>query len=116
GDAWHDERNPIVRIFGGQRLDLWSLHPIKRSQPPAVKNKRWPRTPIDNFILTRLEAVHVQPSPETEPRVLARRLYFDLTGLPPPPEEMAAFLADRRPGAYERLVDRLLDCPRYGEH
>jgi hypothetical protein len=116
GDAWHDARNPIVRIFGGQRLDLWSLQPIKRFEPPAVRNKRWPRTPIDNFILARLESAHVQPSPEAEPRVLARRLYFDLTGLPPTPEEMDRFLADRRPGAYERLVDRLLDSPRYGEH
>jgi len=118
GDAWHDPRNPISRVFGGQRLDLWSLQPIKRTDPPAVKNKRWARTPIDRFILTRLESSprRFSPQPEADRRILARRLYFDLTGLPPTPEQAQHFVADKRPDAYERLVETLLDSPRYGEH
>jgi mono/diheme cytochrome c family protein len=116
GDAWHDPGNPIVRLFGGQRLDLWSLQPIRRVEPPAVRNQRWTRTPLDRFALARVEAAGGQPVAEAPRRPLARRLYFDLTGLPPSPEEMQAFLADTRPGAYERLVDQLLASPRYGEH
>ncbi|MBK8000843.1 MAG: DUF1549 domain-containing protein [Verrucomicrobia bacterium] len=116
GDAWSDKRNPIVRIFGGQRLDLWSLKPVKMVQPPEVKNKRWARTPLDRFTLARFEASGTTPPREADQRTLARRLYFDLTGLPPTPEQMERFLADRRADAYERLVDELLASPRYGEH
>jgi mono/diheme cytochrome c family protein len=116
GDAWHDPHNPIVRLFGGQRLGLWSLQPVKRVEPPAVRNRRWPRNPIDRFILARLEAAALAPSVEADRRALARRLYFDLIGLPPTPEQMERFLADRRADAYERLVDELLESPRYGEH
>ena len=94
----------------------WSL--IKPETPPlpAVKNKRWPKDPIDRFILARLEKEKLKPSPETDKATLVRRVTFDLTGLPPTPAEVDAFLADRKPGAYERLVDRLLASPRYGEH
>ena len=116
GDAWSDKRNPIVRIFGGQRLDLWSLQPVKHAEPPAVKNKRWARTSIDRFILARLEASGVPPAREADKRTLARRLYFDLTGLPPTPAQMERFLGDRRSDAYERLVEELLASPRHGEH
>jgi hypothetical protein len=116
GDAWHDPRNPIVRLFGGERLDLWSLKPIQRSQPPVVQNSDWVRNPIDSCIAARLEAEGLDPAPEADRRILARRAAFDLTGLPPTPEEMEQFLADRRPEAYERFVDKLLDSPRSGEH
>lgn len=116
GNAWIDSRNPIVRIFGGQRLDLWSLQPVQRPEPPRVRRKDWPRTPIDRFVLARLESSGLEPSPTADRRALARRLYFDLTGLPPTPEEMRRFLDDRAPDAYEQLVDRLLKSPRYGEH
>ena len=116
GDAWSDPRNPIARIFGGQRLDLWSLKPIDRSQPPAVRARAWARNPIDQFVLSRLESAGVNPSPEADKRTLIRRLSYDLTGLPPAPDEVRAFLADSSPRAYERLVDRLLASPRYGEH
>ena len=116
GDAWSDKRNPIVRIFGGQRLDLWSLKPVKRTEPPKVRRKDWARTPIDQFILARLEKEQLEPSPAADRRTLARRVYFDLTGLPPAPEEMREFLADKSSNAYEKLVDRLLKSPRYGEH
>ncbi len=116
GDAWSDKRNPIVRIFGGQRLDLWSLKPVKRVEPPRVQNEKSIRNPIDNFIVAKLEEKRLKPSPEADKRTLARRLYFDLIGLPPSPEEMSAFVNDRRRDAYERLVDKLLASPRYGEH
>ncbi len=116
GDAWSDKRNPIVRIFGGQRLDLWSLKPVRHVQPPTVKNKRWARKTLDRFTLAKLETAGTPPPREADKRTLARRLYFDLTGLPPTPEQMERFLADRRPDAFERLVEELLASPRHGEH
>lgn len=116
GDAWHDPRNPIVQIFGGERLDLWSLRPVSRPDLPTVHNDAWIRNPIDQFILARLNSAALQPSPEADRRALARRLFFDLTGLPPTPTEMEQFLTDPDGDAYERLVDRLLASPRYGEH
>src|SRR5439155_17750344 len=80
-----------------------------------VKNSAWCSEPIDAFILARLEAADLSPSPSAEKRTLIRRLTFDLTGLPSTPDEVGAFLADEAPDAYERLVDRLLASPRYGE-
>jgi hypothetical protein len=115
GDAWSDPRNPIVRIFGGKRLDLWSLKKISRPAAPAVKDEAWIRTPVDRFILAALEKAKLRPSAEADRRTLIRRVTFDLTGLPPTPEEVKAFVQDPAPGAYERLVDRLLASPRYGE-
>ena len=82
---------------------------------PAVKNAQWPRGPIDRFVLARLEAEGLGASPEADKETLIRRVTLDLTGLPPTPEEVDAFLADPSPDAYERLVDRLLASPRYGE-
>ncbi len=116
GDAWSDPRNPIVKIFGGQRLDLWSLKPAQRAELPEVRNTSWVRSPIDQFVLARMESEALAPLPEASRRALGRRVYFDLTGLPPAPGEMDEFLADARPDAYERLVDRLLASSRYGEH
>ena len=159
GDAWHDPRNPIVKIFGGQRLDLWSLKPVQRVEPPKAVISRsvisksvqikgaatrsvslntdslntdslitdslitdslitdhFLRNPIDNFIVAKLQAAKLQPSPEADKRTLARRVSYDLTGLPPTPEEVNEFLNDKRRDAYERFVDKLLASPRYGEH
>jgi hypothetical protein len=116
GDAWTDPRNPITRIFGGQRLDLWSLKPIRRPVSPSVQKVTWPKNTIDYFVLAKLESSGLKPSPEADRRTLARRLYFDLTGLPPTPEQVQEFLQDSTPRAYERLVDKLLESPRYGEH
>lgn len=93
----------------------WAFQPVKDPAPPAVKATRFVRTPVDNFILARLEAGRLQPSPEADKRTLIRRATFDLTGLPPTPEEVAAFEADKSPNAYEKVVDRLLASPRYGE-
>ena len=94
--------------------DWWSLKPVRRPAVPEVGREDWPRSPIDRFVLRKLEAEGLRPAPEADPRVLIRRLRFDLTGLPPTPEEVDAFLADREPGAYERLVDRLLASPDHG--
>ena len=109
GDAWHDPRNPIVKIFRGQRLDLWSLQPIKRpSLPPIREPQSAFRNAIDAF---------APPTHDVgDRRLLLRRLHFDLTGLPPTPDDVAAFLVDQRPDAYERLADRLLTSPHFGEH
>jgi hypothetical protein len=116
GDAWHDQRNPIVQIFKGERLDLWSLRPIAQVQPPQGDHSAPIVNPIDQFLLARLATVGRLYSPEADRRTLARRLSFDLTGLPPSPEQIDRFLADERPDGYERLVDELLASPGYGEH
>ncbi len=93
----------------------WAYVPPSSPVPPAVTDARWVRNPIDAFILSRLEREHLAPEPEADPATLARRLALDLTGLPPGPAELDAFLADRSPGAYAALVDRLLASPRFGE-
>ena len=85
----------------------WSFQPIVRVAPPEVKNIHWVRNPIDRFILARLEKEGLKPSPEADRVTLIRRLSLDLLGLPPTPSEVDAFVNDKRPDAYERLVDRL---------
>ncbi|MDR3618476.1 MAG: PSD1 and planctomycete cytochrome C domain-containing protein [Paludisphaera borealis] len=99
----------------------WAFEPPVQAAPPApdAANKGWARTPIDRFLLARIEAEGLKPSREAEPATLLRRAYLDLTGLPPTPADSDAFLADAAKGldaAYEKAVDRLLDSPRYGEH
>jgi hypothetical protein len=94
----------------------WSHRPVVRPPVPAVKDRGWVRNPIDAFLLARLEAERLRPAPGADRVTLIRRLTYDLTGLPPIPEDVDAFLADAAPGAYERLVDRLLASPQYGEH
>ena len=93
----------------------WSFQKIQRPAVPAVHNREWPRNPIDNFVLARLESEGIPPSPAAGKLTLLRRLSLDLTGLSPTPDEERAFLADQRPDAYEHQVDRLLDSPQYGE-
>jgi hypothetical protein len=94
--------------------DFWSFRPLKRPTVPAVKDTR-ARNPIDRFLIARQEPQGLRFAPQAERRTLIRRLAFDLAGLPPAPAEVDAFLADRAPGAYERLVDRLLASPAHGE-
>src|SRR5438034_2506256 len=94
----------------------WAFVKPERPPLPAVKNKKWPRHEMDYFVLARLEKEGLQPSPEADKTTLIRRASLDLTGLPPTPQEVDAFLADKRPGAYDKLVDRLLDSPGYGEN
>jgi mono/diheme cytochrome c family protein len=93
----------------------WAFQPVKRPAIPAVNNRAWVNNPIDAFILAKLEAKGFQPNPPASKRELIRRLYYDLTGLPPTPREVEEFVADPSPRAYEARVDRLLASPRYGE-
>ncbi len=95
--------------------DFWAFQPIARPQVPAVKDVARTRTPVDRFLLARLEANGLTFSPDADKRTLLRRACFDLTGLPPTPEETEAFLDDDSPEAYERLIDRLLASQSYGE-
>ena len=100
---------------GAEWKDHWAFIPPGEVPLPEVKHTAWPRNAIDRFVLARLEAEGLSPSPEASKERLIRRVTFDLTGLPPTLAEIDAFLADRRPDAYERLVDRLLASPRFGE-
>jgi len=99
-----------------EQRDHWAYRSLKRPPVPHVKNTNWPRNGIDRFVLQRMEQAGLQPAPQADRVTLIRRVTFDLTGLPPSPEDVDAFLQDRRPGAYERLVDRLLASPEFGEH
>jgi hypothetical protein len=93
----------------------WAFQQLRPVTPPAVRNARWVRNPIDRFILAKLEAEGIKPSPEADRATLLRRVSLDLTGLPPTPEELNDFLGDRSSKAYEKVVDRLLASPHYGE-
>jgi hypothetical protein len=101
---------------GAVYQEHWSFIAPKRSVLPQTKDHGWVRNPIDQFILSRLEKEGLKPSEEADKQTLIRRVTYDLTGLPPTPDEVAAFLADGSPNAYEKVVDRLLASPRYGEH
>ena len=96
--------------------DHWAFQPVRPGKVPiaAKSHTSWIRTPIDSFVLSRLADAGLAPSPPADRRVLLRRITFDLTGLPPTPAQVASFLADNRPGAWGRLVDRLLGSPHYG--
>ena len=118
GHALTDSQIALLRRWideGAKWSSHWAWAPPKRAEPPAVSHTAWPRTPIDRFILARLEREGLQPSPEADRVTLLRRLTYDLTGLPPTPAEVDAFLNDHSPGAYEKRVDALLASPRYGE-
>jgi len=93
----------------------WAYQPLARPAPPAVRNAQWPRGDLDRFVLARLEAERLQPVADADPYTWLRRVSFDLTGLPPTPDEIAAFLGDTSHAARERVVDRLLASPAFGE-
>lgn len=105
---WIEDGSPYAK--------LWSLTTPKRPRMPAVSRTDWPRQDLDRFVLRRLDEEGLSPSEDADRRTLIRRVTLDLTGLPPAPEEIDAFLADQNSDAYERVVDRLLASPRYGEH
>jgi mono/diheme cytochrome c family protein len=111
--------SPVARVeafdLQKRKATHWAWQPVKVQTPPPVRETTWPRNPIDQFILAKLEAAGVQHAPPADPRTLLRRLYFDLIGLAPSPEELDAFLHDSSPDAYEKVVDRLLASPRFGE-
>jgi hypothetical protein len=95
--------------------DWWSLQPVRRDEPPVARDASWPRNSIDHFVIAKLEEAGLTPAPPVDRRALVRRLSFDLTGLPPSPDEVAAFVADTDPLAYEQFVERLLASPHYGQ-
>ena len=100
---------------GAEWKKHWSFEPVKRPGLPKVNYSKWARNDIDYFVLAKLEEGGLSPSSETDKTTLIRRVTLDLTGLPPTPAEVDAFLSDNKPDAYDRLVDRLLDSRRYGE-
>lgn len=110
------EINPFL-VSSDRRagLDWWSLQPIAAPDFPAVQQTTWVRNAIDSFILAKLESVPLAPAPEADRRTLIRRLYFDLTGLPPDPSDVEHFIQDKHPDAYGHVVDELLASPHYGE-
>src|SRR5579883_3505602 len=102
-----------IDIEAGRKF--WSFQKPKHHEPPKVLDSAWPRSTIDRFVLAGLEAKGLHPVRDADKATLVRRLSFDLIGLPPSPEEIDAFVNDRSPEAYEKLVDRLLASPRFGE-
>jgi hypothetical protein len=101
--------------YSRAQKEFWSFRPLVKPALPAVRNEGWVRSPIDRFILAKLEAAQLQPAPPADKRALLHRVTLDLTGLPPAAEEADAFVADRSPTAFATVVDRLLASPRYGE-
>jgi hypothetical protein len=101
---------------GADWSEHWAFTALKRPDPPKVRDESWVRNPIDRFILARLESSGLKPAAEADRRTLVRRAALDLTGLPPSPEDLEGFLADSSPDAYEKLIDRLMESPTYGEH
>ncbi|MEN9678206.1 MAG: hypothetical protein RIS76_4102, partial [Verrucomicrobiota bacterium] len=102
----------LLPAFG---RDHWAFVPPRRTPPPTVHTAGWARNPIDLFVLRSIGNAGLTPTPEANRSTLLRRVSLDLLGLPPTPEEVDAFLRDQRPDAYERVVDRLLASPHYGE-
>ena len=101
--------------FTARQRNYWAFQSVHRPEQPQVKRQPWVRNPIDAFILAKLEAKDLDPSPEADKITLLRRVSFDLIGLPPSDTEVSAFVADRSSDAYERVVDRLLASPHFGE-
>jgi len=101
--------------FTPRQRNYWAFQPVQTPAVPKASKPAWVRNPVDAFILAKLEEKQLTPSPETDKATLLRRVSLDLIGLPPTPDELQAFLADKSSGAYEKVVDRLLASPRYGE-
>ncbi len=121
GAPWPDQAAVTVKITQPKAdtdvsRDHWSWQPVRRVSPPTVQNGDWPSSsPIDHFILAKLEAQGLSPSTDSDRYTLLRRVYIDLTGLPPRPAEIEAFIKDDSQDAFEKIVDRLLQSPRFGE-
>src|SRR5207248_9082836 len=95
--------------FTPEQHQYWAFQKMNAVEPPAVRTRQWVRTPVDAFVLAQLEAKKLRPAPRADRITLLRRAYLDLIGLPPTPEEVAAFLADQSPKAFSKVVDRLLE-------
>ena len=120
GAPWPGGDKPVAStakpVFDlNERKRFWCWQPVRSYSPPAVQKSEWPANDVDRFILAKLEENHLDPAPEADRRTLIRRLSFDLTGLPPSPEEVLRFVNDPDPKAWDDLVDRLLASPGYGE-
>ncbi len=118
-DPLSDAEIETLRLWIEQSAEWerhWSFIPPQRPDLPAVERPQWARNPIDRLVLARLKEEGLEPSPPADRRTLIRRASLDLTGLPPAPEEVEAFVGDRDPNAFEKVVDRLLQSPRFGEH
>ena len=114
-DIEESAREGPRRITKGDGLEGWAYEPLSRPIPPTAESSTWSRNAVDRFVLARLEDAGLEPAPEADRRTLVRRLTYDLTGLPPTPEEVEAFITNDSPTAYEELVDQLLSRPEYGE-
>ena len=116
GAVWGEKPLDLFAVSTNRRagLDWWSLQPLQAVEPPTLKSD-WVRNPIDQFILKNLHDKNLEPAPEATRRILIRRLSFDLLGLPPTRQEVDAFVQDDSSDAYEKLINRLLDSPHYGE-
>src|SRR5437763_1778479 len=108
--AWADDLP-----FTPEQLNHWAYKKVQKPALPTVKNRAWVKNPVDAFVLAKLEEQGLKPAQRADKLTLLRRASFDLTGLPPTPEEVKAFLADKSPHAFEKVVDRLLASPHYGE-
>ncbi len=106
---------PAPMVITDAQRGFWSFKPIHKPVTPKVKNTAWVKSAIDSFILSKLEAKRLKPAPPADRRSLIRRAYFDLVGLPPTPDEVQAFLMDKSPSAFAKVVDHLLASPHYGE-
>jgi cytochrome c553 len=118
GALWTTSTNPPAvakKIDIASQREFWSLRPLAQPPLPAVTNSAWPQSDLDRFVLARLEKEGLAPTAQADKRMLIRRANFDLTGLPPTAEEVAAFIADSSPDAFAKVVDRLLASPHYGE-
>ncbi|MFN3191565.1 MAG: PSD1 and planctomycete cytochrome C domain-containing protein [Aureliella sp.] len=117
GAVWPDGSEPLraASVISAEDRRWWAFQPLSDAEPPALQND-WCQNEIDQFVSARMQSGQVTPAPEASPETLIRRVYFDLLGLPPTPEEVAAFTEDQSSDAWPKLVDRLLDDPRYGEH
>jgi mono/diheme cytochrome c family protein len=108
-DSW------TATIVPDKAREFWSFQPLRRVDPPAVKNTAWVHNAIDHFVLAKAEEKKLTPNTAASKQLLLRRAYFDLIGLPPTPDEIAAFVKDDSPQAFEKVIDRLLESPHYGE-
>jgi hypothetical protein len=116
GAPWPESTNqPTAESRRAAQRSHWAFQPVARPVTPAVKRKEWPLNEIDLFVLSRLEAEEIPPSSAADRRTLIRRATYDLTGLPPTPDEVKEFVQDKSDDAYEKLIDRLLNSSRYGE-
>lgn len=115
GAPWNSAPGERAQTQTQARHPHWAFQPIALPREPAVSNAKWVRNPVDAFVLSGLDREKIQPAPEAAKQTLLRRVSFDLTGLPPTPEELGAFVNDSRSDAYDRVVDRLLSSPHFGE-